>query len=394
MSDKDKKTNGDDNGTRYGWLYLIFLFIVFLVLALSAYRCNNYNGGSDDSAGSTVTTSAEPVAEVSPDLTPVALTATVAGGQVTLTGAVPDDAARDQAVRLAEDRYGAGNVVDELTVDDGTTLDGGTMRVIGETAEGDTKPDELHADLASAFGLSSDGPEVTYQEVVLTPFAVTSEIASGQVTLAGEMPDQDSIDALVQISEETWGADNVDSSGLTIGENLTGDGGTVTVTGTVDAGDTRVGAYETALGGAFGGAVVDVDGVDIDTSAAALGRAEQALKDALAADPILFATGSAEIDSASDAILERAAAAITAAPGIAVEVVGHTDSQGPAGVNQILSADRASAVLDRLVELGVDADRLTSRGAGEDEPIDSNDTEEGRAANRRIAFNFEGAEEG
>ena len=86
-----------------------------------------------------------------------------------------------------------------------------------------------------------------------------------------------------------------------------------------------------------------------------------------------------------------AAAAINAAPGISVEVVGHTDDQGAAGANQELSEARAQAVLDRLVELGVDADRLAARGAGEDEPVDDNETAEGRAANRRIAFEFEGA---
>ena len=74
---------------------------------------------------------------------------------------------------------------------------------------------------------------------------------------------------------------------------------------------------------------------------------------------------------------------------MAVEVVGHTDTSGDAGTNQLLSEDRANAVLDRLVELGVDADRLTARGAGETEPLP--DVAGDAAENRRIVFEFEGA---
>jgi OOP family OmpA-OmpF porin len=67
-----------------------------------------------------------------------------------------------------------------------------------------------------------------------------------------------------------------------------------------------------------------------------------------------------------------------------IEVRGHTDSAGPAGPNQALSEERAAAVVDELVARGVPEDRLTATGAGETEPIAPNDTEEGRARNRRI----------
>lgn len=395
-TDLETVEDDDKQEVAYGWMYLLFLFAVFVVLALLAYSCDDDSTGSaltetvvaiDDTSSATASDDTETAA----DLTPIALDASVLGGTVTLSGAVPDEAARTQMIEIAEKRYGAGNVVDELTIDADTTIKGGTITVHGETTEGDELPGLLASDFASAVGLTGNADGVTYTEIAQTPFAATATVDIDKVVLAGEMPDQAAIDALVASAGETWGADNVDSSGLTLGENLTAEGGTLTVAGSIDAGDTRPGDFAAAVEAAIAGIATDASGVEVDTSPAALARAEEALTAALAAEPILFASGSAEIDPASDEILARVAAAITAAPGIDVEIVGHTDSQGSASINTALSASRASAVLDRLVELGVEADRLTSRGAGEDEPIDSNDTEEGRAANRRIAFEFAGA---
>ena len=394
LNDLETVEDDDEREVAFGWIYLLFLFAVFLVLALMAYSCDDNTTGTaltETVVATEDVAAGDSDADAAADLTPIALDATVLNGTVTLSGAVPDEAARTQMIEIAEKRYGAGNVVDELTIDAATTIKGGTITVHGETTAGDELPGLLAGDFASAVGLTGNADGVIFAEIVLTPFAATATVAIDKVVLSGEMPDQATIDALAASAGETWGADNVDASGLTIGENLTAEGGTLTVVGSIDAGDTRPGDFATAVETAIAGIAVDASGVEIDTSPAALARAEEALTSALAAEPILFASGSAEIDPASDEILARVAAAITAAPGIDVEIVGHTDSQGSASINSSLSASRASAVLDRLVELGVEADRLTSRGAGEDEPIDSNDTEEGRAANRRIAFEFAGA---
>lgn len=69
-----------------------------------------------------------------------------------------------------------------------------------------------------------------------------------------------------------------------------------------------------------------------------------------------------------------------------VRVEGHTDAQGDAAYNDQLSARRAAAVTKWLTEHGVSADRLESAGFGSRRPIDSNDTEAGRAKNRRVTF--------
>ena len=65
---------------------------------------------------------------------------------------------------------------------------------------------------------------------------------------------------------------------------------------------------------------------------------------------------------------------------------GHTDNRGARAYNQRLSEERAASVLRYLIEHGVEKERLESRGFGPDEPKTTNDTEEGRATNRRVEF--------
>jgi outer membrane protein OmpA-like peptidoglycan-associated protein len=70
-----------------------------------------------------------------------------------------------------------------------------------------------------------------------------------------------------------------------------------------------------------------------------------------------------------------------------IEVSGHTDAMGKDSDNQQLSDDRARAVKEYVVTIGgVDAGRITARGYGETRPLATNDTDEGRAKNRRVEF--------
>ena len=69
-----------------------------------------------------------------------------------------------------------------------------------------------------------------------------------------------------------------------------------------------------------------------------------------------------------------------------VEIYGHTDTTGLETRNQELSEQRAKAVLDYLIEKGLNATRIKSFGFGSTQPISDNDTEEGRQLNRRVAF--------
>jgi OOP family OmpA-OmpF porin len=70
-------------------------------------------------------------------------------------------------------------------------------------------------------------------------------------------------------------------------------------------------------------------------------------------------------------------------PSATIVVEGHTDSTGVPADNLLLSRQRAAAVKNALVARGVSPDRITTKGYGQDRPIASNDTEQGRARNRR-----------
>jgi outer membrane protein OmpA-like peptidoglycan-associated protein len=71
-----------------------------------------------------------------------------------------------------------------------------------------------------------------------------------------------------------------------------------------------------------------------------------------------------------------------------IQIEGHTDNTGEAAHNQRLSTDRAEAVQKYLLDRDIAADRLKAVGFGQDRPIASNETEKGRASNRRVEFNL------
>ncbi|MGD0525314.1 MAG: OmpA family protein [Polyangiaceae bacterium] len=109
------------------------------------------------------------------------------------------------------------------------------------------------------------------------------------------------------------------------------------------------------------------------------------------AEQVKFRFGLAAIDPASDTILDAVLKVMlehTEIPRIRVE--GHTDNRGTVELNRRLSGARAAAVVDWLVKHGIDRSHLSSQGFGFDRPIDTNDTDEGRANNRRVEFHIEG----
>ena len=69
---------------------------------------------------------------------------------------------------------------------------------------------------------------------------------------------------------------------------------------------------------------------------------------------------------------------------LGLRIEGHTDNTGDDASNKTLSQSRAEAVRDYLVEQGIDASRLEAVGLGEEQPVADNNTEEGRAQNRRV----------
>ncbi len=98
-----------------------------------------------------------------------------------------------------------------------------------------------------------------------------------------------------------------------------------------------------------------------------------------------FASGSAKIDENTLVEVKNIAEILKAYPAVAIKIGGYTDNTGEAAANLKLSSDRAAAVKSALLGMGIEESRLESEGYGDKHPVASNDTEEGRVQNRRIA---------
>jgi outer membrane protein OmpA-like peptidoglycan-associated protein len=103
---------------------------------------------------------------------------------------------------------------------------------------------------------------------------------------------------------------------------------------------------------------------------------------------IFFAFNKAKIKERSYPILNEIAQALKDHPKWKIEIQGHTDDRGSARYNQKLSEKRAFAVYKFLISKGIEPDRMTYIGYGEERPIEDNATEEGRAVNRRVEFHI------
>lgn len=122
------------------------------------------------------------------------------------------------------------------------------------------------------------------------------------------------------------------------------------------------------------GATVDADGCEGVTETVQTFNIE-----------VQFPNNSSVIGGSYDNEIRRVANFLKENPGTIVEIAGHSDSTGKASYNQDLSQRRAEAVATRLTDvLGVDPAKVSAKGYGEEEPVASNSTNEGRAANRRV----------
>jgi len=113
---------------------------------------------------------------------------------------------------------------------------------------------------------------------------------------------------------------------------------------------------------------------------------QQLFSGLLAKGKIRFESGRATIDPDSAGLLDRLIETALRCPSANIEIAGHTDADGEDGFNQALSEKRAQAVADFLVKAGLPAERFTAMGYGSTQPVASNDTDEGKAQNRRIDF--------
>lgn len=101
-------------------------------------------------------------------------------------------------------------------------------------------------------------------------------------------------------------------------------------------------------------------------------------------EDVAFASGQSQLRPEARESIGKLVEFVQADPEKSIRIEGHTDSTGSANANQVLAQKRAEAVRDALAAAGIDAARMTTVGIGEDQPIASNETGEGRARNRRV----------
>lgn len=385
VDDDLKHVSRDDADERTSWGYLGVLCAVFVGLLGFAFGCEALENN-------------ETLPEVVSDETGVSVAATlvrlnieVEGDIVILRGAVPDEAARTQLLATVESFYSSSNIIDELTVDPETVLDGGSVAVTGVASVDDERPAQLRDAVVNGFGLEDGGVTVERsEEGALIAVSLDGIVGEGSIRFSGALPDQASIDDLAAAGQAAFGS--ADVTGVVVDDRTWTDA-TLRVTGSVAPGDTGHEQLVSEIESRFGTLLpVDISGVTSDQSADAVSALEAEIEETVTANPILFAPQSIEIDPSSDDVLAEIAQRLLELPNVQVEVVGHTDDLGPEDENQILSEDRAEAVKDRLIELGVDEARLSARGDGEQFPLVPNDTPENRERNRRIEFNLSGGE--
>ncbi len=181
---------------------------------------------------------------------------------------------------------------------------------------------------------------------------------------------------------------NKTQKGAVIG--AAGGGATGAVVGKT-AGNTALGAI---IGVAVGGTVGAIIGNQMDKQAEEIARNVPDAKVIRVEEGIvvefssavLFGFDKSALTNDSRASLNKLVKVLDSYPDTDIEIQGHTDSQGPSAYNQNLSVERALAVSNYLVEKKIQRSRLTVVGFGESLPKYLNDTETGRAQNRRVEF--------
>lgn len=203
--------------------------------------------------------------------------------------------------------------------------------------------------------------------------------ASGDDELANVADGSDLIER-VQSAQLRAGFD-----GLTITEA----DGTIIIEGS--AGDPTIAASIGAVARSVEGTQrvdnrVVVQGGAVDTTPATVAPSADLSQRLSEVGNVTFETGSVAITAEGNVVVDSVAALLAQNPGTRIEVHGHTDSDGDETQNQVLSQQRADAVVSALVGRGIDPSLLSGIGFGESNPIGPNLTEEGRAINRRIEF--------
>ncbi len=260
-------------------------------------------------------------------------------------------------------------------------------------------------------------PPIDAREVRIDAAPITITWAAGQATVAGEISDDANRDALIAALEDQFPR-GVDATGLTIKEGATSErdwlskiinlvrlgaeglpegeifinpgASLVQVTGVYETRQQRRDARESIDDIIGETTFAFVSGLSIPEApaftAAEVVELQENLDDLIEGKVVEFQLNSDVLTPVGTALLDEILAALEKFPAVPIEIGGHTDNQGTPEENQDLSERRAQTAFDYLVAKGQDPVRFIVVGYGEDLPIASNDSADGRARNRRIEF--------
>jgi len=298
-------------------------------------------------------------------------------------------------------------------------------------------PSTESRDLVVEMVESVYGVRVVDSNISIKPSLTSSELSikqhDGKVLLAGRLASQESIDTFVNTAKQAYGNDNVVNELILSAEVKTAKwlaastGLLPTLVGMKTA-HLKVSDHESQLAAEVKshserlvlvyqakkllGENLDVKVSVIESMASGMaqknaaqlpvvavpedqlpGACQSKLDVAMHNKRILFASNTAELQASSNLLLDQIIAVLEqcnkVVSGNRLIIAGHTDSQGDDGYNLGLSQRRADAVKGYIVNAVTDVGLITSVGYGESQPVESNDTDQGRTQNRRIEFKLE-----
>jgi OmpA-OmpF porin, OOP family len=236
-----------------------------------------------------------------------------------------------------------------------------------------------------------------------TDIPAPANATPGQVVVGGKVPDEATKAAVLQKLRDTYGATNVVDQ-IEVGDVATPPNWSANVQKLIgpslkqiSKGQLKIDGTQIEMKGEVGNeAQRQQIASDMATAlnptytirnGLRVSASEQGLLDqTLANRTIEFETGSATLAPEGKQILDQMSAVLAKMPNRTVDIIGHTDNSGSRASNIALSQARADAVKGYLVTKGIAPQQMTTTGVGPDQPIASNDTNDGRARNRRIEF--------
>jgi OOP family OmpA-OmpF porin len=349
--------------------------------------------------------------------------------RVTLAGSTPLPASKARLLDAARAALNGVEVVDHLNLSRGapSRFDAAALLLVDQVAKlkdgkitltdnrvalaGMARELGGREAIAAALRNLPEGYAVAVNEVKAPPyvFAANKDPVAGTVTLTGYVPDNNVHAALAAAAaRKFFGEKIIDNLKASVGAPQGFANAVVPAlgalsrlsTGTLAVSDREVqlsgdALYDAAAGQIRGGLGKDLPQgwqikaeISVKPPAAPVDSTvcQQLFSDILGKAKIRFESGRATIDPDSAGLLDRLIETALRCPTATVEIEGHTDGDGDAAFNQGLSEKRAQAVSEYLVRAGLPADRFRPVGFGSSKPVAGNDTDEGKAQNRRIEF--------